>query len=376
MRVLYLTNNPNLGSTARILQSWFRLERADGLQPAVVVQKTGDFARWLAGEGLPHLIDPMPWPNKRWPVPAVWHAVRVARWARRHGVEVIHCNEHDVYPFAILLRRFLKRPIVCHVRFKLEEGFGRWAFRNRVPDALLWTSRQQRKDSAAAVAGLVPEDRQHLVPLGLDLSTFGTLGAGREETRRSWGFRPDEIAIGTASALRPIKRIEEFVELVARLAREDERVVGVLAGDAMPGGEAYRDQILKQIRDTGLGRRFVWAGHLEPVEPFYHGIDVFVSTSEYETFGNSVCEAMACGTPVAAYQGGSVAEVVGDAGAIVPNADLDGLTAAVREYVRSPERRVAVGSRGRSVVADRFNPVNSLGIVRRLYAQLAARGSA
>jgi glycosyltransferase involved in cell wall biosynthesis len=370
MRVLYLTNNPNLGSTARILQSWLRLGRADGLYPAVVVPKAGDFSRWLADEGVPHLIDAMPWPNRRWPVPAVWHAARVARWAKRRQVRVIHCNEHDVYPFAVLLRRFLRLPMVCHVRFKLEESFGRWAFAKRTPDALLWTSRQQRDDYAGSVAGLVPEDRQHLIPLGLDLSTFGRLAAGRDATRRAWGVRENEIVIGTASALRPIKRIEDFIELVARLAAEDERVVGVLAGDAVPGGEAYREKVLERIRETGLGRRFVWVGHLEPIEPFFHAIDLFVSTSEYETFGNSVCEAMACGKPVAAYQGGSVAEVLGDAELVVPNGDLDGLTAIVRECLRDSGRGADRGRRGRARVAECFNPANSLRAVRQLYDEL------
>jgi L-malate glycosyltransferase len=370
MRILYLTDNPNLGSTARILQSWLRFGQTDGLRSVLAVQQTGDFSRWLTDHGIPYLVDPMPWPNRRWPLPAIWHAWRVARWARRQGVDIIHCNEHNVYPFAALLRRFLRLPIVCHVRFKLDEGFGRWAFGKLTPDALLWTSRQQREDSTAAVAGLVPEDRQHLIPLGLDLSTFGTLGGGRDETRRAWGLRRDEIAVGTASALRPIKRIEDFVELVARLAQEDERVVGVLAGDAVPGGEAYREKVLRQIKETGLGRRFVWAGHLEPVEPFYHAIDVFVSTSEYESFGNSVCEAMACRRPVAAYEGGAVREVVGNAGLVVPTGNLSGLSDALRRLVASPDMRAEIGESGRQRVARDYDPASSLQTLMGIYQKL------
>src|SRR4051794_30836412 len=111
MNVLFLTNNPNLGSTARILQSWLLLAPRHGLRGAVVAQQPGDFTRWLAAAGIDHLVDPMPWPSRRWPLPGVWHAWKVARWARRRGIEVIHCNEHDVYPFAHLLRRLLPRPL-------------------------------------------------------------------------------------------------------------------------------------------------------------------------------------------------------------------------------------------------------------------------
>jgi glycosyltransferase involved in cell wall biosynthesis len=376
VRVLFLTNNPNLGSTARILQSWLLLGRRDGPAGRVVVQKPGDFARWLADQGFPHRIDPMPWPDRNWPVPSLWHAWRVARWARRVGVDVIHCNEHNVYPFALLLRRLLRRSLVCHVRFRVEREFCAWAFGGRRrPDALLWTSHQQREDCAAAVAGIVPPDRQHTVYLGLDLGTFGALAAGRAATRAAWGFAPDEIVIGTATALRPHKRVEDFIDMVAALAREDPRVVGVVAGDAPPGDEVYRDKIVRRIGETGLGRRLIWAGNLEPVEPFYHASDVFVSTSEYETFGNSVCEAMACGRPVAAYRGGSVHEVVGDVGRVVANGDVPALTAAVRELVGRPDLRAELGARGRQRVADEFDPAASLRRVRAIYAGLAHPGT-
>jgi glycosyltransferase involved in cell wall biosynthesis len=374
MRVLYLTNNPNLGSTARILQSWILRAKAVGLDTAVVAQRPGAFADWLKTAGVVHRVDPMPWPSRRWPIPALRHAWAVARWARRLGVDVIHCNEHDVYPFGVLLRRLLRRPIVCHVRFRVGRDFCQWAFANsRCPDALLWTSHQQREDCASAIDRLVPDDRQHIVRLGIDLSTFGTLAAGRAATRAAWGVRPDEIVIGTASALRPIKRIHEFITLIDRLAREDDRVVGVVAGGVMPGDESYRDGLVRQVADAGLGRRFRWLGNLDDVEPFYHATDVFVSTSEYETFGNSVCEAMACGKPVAGYAGGSVPEVVGPAGRMVPVGDLDRLTAAVRGLLADPDLRADYGRRGRERVAGEFDPGRSLETTRALYTSLTNR---
>jgi L-malate glycosyltransferase len=371
MNVLFLTNNPNLGSTTRILQSWLLLGQLNQLVGHVVVQRAGPFSNWLKAHGVHHLIDTMPWPNRRWPFPSLWHAWKVARWARRAGVQIIHCNEHDVYPFALLVRWLLRLPIVCHVRFRIGRPFCEWTFsKGRCPDALLWTSCQQREDCATAVEGIVPPASQHLVPLGLDLASFGTLASGRDDTRQSWGFRPDEVVLGTASAIRPHKRIEDFVELVAQMAREDARVVGVLAGDAMPGDEAYRDKILRQIENTGLGRRFRWVGNLEQVEPFYHALDVFVSTSEYETFGNSVCEAMACSRPVVAYRGGSVAEVLGDGGAIVENKDLSGLVSRVRECVLQPTRRHDLGQRGRQRVANCFDPAATLVKLTNLYTVL------
>jgi glycosyltransferase involved in cell wall biosynthesis len=296
----------------------------------------------------------------------------MAHWARRRRIQIIHCNEHDVYPFGILLRWLLGIPIVCHVRFRIAREFCTWAFagNGKQPDAILWTSRQQREDCATAFEGLVPETKQHLVYLGLDLEDFGTLAGKREEVRRSWGIQSGDIVIGTASALRPIKRIHEFIDLVSSLARKDPRIVGVIAGDAVAGDESYREKILRQIKDSGLGQRLQWLGRLEPVEPFYHAIDIFVSTCEYETFGNSVCEAMACRRPVVAYRGGSVHEVVGETGLIVPTGDLQGLRESVAKVVECPELRSELGDRGYRRVADHFNPAISLKQLKGIYQSL------
>jgi L-malate glycosyltransferase len=372
MNVLFLTDNPTLGGTIRILQSWLLLMRRRGLSGHVVTPPGSDFLRWLAAHDVPHTTSPMPWPSRWWPAPGLYHAWKLARWARRHGIDVIHCNEHNVYPFAVVLRRLLRRPLVCHVRYKLERDFAAWAFGGpgRRPDALFWTSRQQQADSADAVRGVLPEHIQQVVPLGLDLAAFGNRTDARQACRTEWGFRPDEIVIGQACALRPRKRLEDFIELVARLAREDPRVVGVLAGDAMPGDEAYRDKVVRLIAQTGLGRRFRWLGNIDDIEPFDQAIDLFVSTSEYETFGNSVCEAMACGRPVLGYRGGSVAEVVGPGGLIVENGDLAGLVEAARACVRQPGLREDLGDKARQRVAACFNPGVSLAQLEDTYRSL------
>jgi glycosyltransferase involved in cell wall biosynthesis len=307
-------------------------------------------------------------------VPALWHVGRVAGWARWHGVEIIHCNEHNIYPFAALLRRVIGLPVVCHVRYQFRRDYATWAFGGeRQPDALLWTSRQQQADCAEAIDGIVPHAKQHLMPLGVDLAVFGSRASERRAARSAWGFLDDHIVIGQACALRARKRLTDFIDLVAALAAADDRVRGVLAGDAMPGDEPYRAEVLAHLERSGLGSRFKWLGNLDDVEPFDHAIDLFVSTSEYETFGNSVCEAMACGRPVVGYQGGSVQEIVGEGGTIVANGDLTSLIEAARTYVMQADRRQADGERARQRVKDQFSPDATLRRLVDIYQSLAKR---
>jgi len=373
MRVLYLTANPNLGSTARTLQAWLLLGHKSGLEAYVGVQKHGALTDWLETHRIPYQVNPMPWFDKKNPFKSLRQACKLARWARRAKVDLVHCNEHDVYPFGIFVARLTRCPIVCHVRFEIAEGFCRWAFGKwKQPDALLWTSQQQRYDCAAAINGNVAQDRQRVIHLGLDLTKFGKCHETREATRKQWGIRPNEIVLGNASALRPVKRIEDFVELVRLLSQRWPEVVGVLAGPVIPGDEGYRDTILQQIERAALGRQFRWLGNMDHIEPFHHAVDIYVSTSAYETFGMSVCEAMACRRPVVAYRGGSVHEVVGDAGLIVETGDLPALAAALKGLVRCPERCEELGQLGQQRVAEHFNAANSLRQVMRLYESILA----
>jgi glycosyltransferase involved in cell wall biosynthesis len=378
IRVLYLTDNPNLGASVRVLLDWLLLREEAELEFMMVLKGRGPLSHWLGDRGISHRLSPMPWPDRWRPSRSVWEAWKVAHWAREGRCQLIHC-EHMVYPFAALVRSLNGLPLVCQVHYSIPRQFADWAFGrpSRRPEILLWTSRQQKLDCQEAVDGVVPGHRQEVVPLGVNAGTFGAGAGGREATRRSWGVGPDEVVVGAANALRPRKRVEDFVELVARLARDDPRVVGVIAGDAVPGDEPYRERILQQIHDSGLGRRLLWLGNLDPIEPFMHAIDIFVSTSEYETFGMSVCEAMACRRPVAAYRGGSVHEVVGDAGRIVETGDLPALAAVVRGLVADPRLREELGDRARRRVADEFDPARSLRQLRRIYeSALSLRAAA
>ena len=376
MRVLYLTDNPTLGGTIRILQSWLPLGRESGLEGHVVIRPGSDFSQWLAANGIPHVTNPMPWPNRWWPVPALWHAQRLARWARRRRIEMIHCNEHNLYPFGVLLRRLLGLPLVCHVRYRMSREFCEWAFGgpDRQPDGLLWTSRQQEADCAEAIQGIVPAERQQVVHLGLDPDSFGVRTAEASRCRRSWGFGPGEVIIGQACGARPRKRLEDFVDLVAELAREDPRVVGVLAGDAVAGDEPYREAILRRVADAGLGPRFRWLGNVDATSSRITRRST-CSSARASTRRSATASARRWpARPVVAYQGGSIQEVVGDAGLVVRTGDLAGLTAAARDVVRDPHLRERLGRDARDRVARRFNPADSLRQLQELYGSLVTGG--
>ncbi|WP_164103333.1 glycosyltransferase family 4 protein [Candidatus Laterigemmans baculatus] len=369
MRVLYLTCNPNLVSTTRSLQGWLLHGRENGVLGCVVVQQEGDLAAWLREERFAVRIDPMPWPDRRNLVRAFYHVLRIARWARRQKVDLIHCNEYNVYPFGSAVAKLARLPVVCHVRCKLDAGFADWTFAKREPEALIWCTPQMRAECGPIAERTVRGARQHVIPLGIDLGRFQSDEASRQRLRREWGVQEDDVVVGMACALRPGKRIDDFLSLAERLATVP-RLHFVLAGGEVPGDASYFRSIHPRIESAQRNGSVRWLGHVEPVIPFLEAIDLFVSTSEHESFGMSVCEAMACKKPVTAYAACSVEEVVGSAGVVVRTGDLTGLADAVRRLSADAPLRQSLGSAARDRVATEFNPASSQRQLEAVYRSI------
>lgn len=368
LRVLYVTDNPNLGASTRTLLDWIARQDSAGLKFCLALAQPGPLADWLAAHNVPFATLPMPWPDRRHPARYAAPALRIGALIRKWQIDVVHA-EHNVYPFVAPVAKLLRRPVICHVHYIVERGFAEWVFQGRrAPDHVVWTSAAQMRECADAVDGIVASSRQSVIHLGIDVGGIVAARDRRDSVRQGWGADDQTVVLGAANAIRPRKRVEDFLHLVHQLAATGPtRVRGVIAGSAPAGDEAYEAEMKALHRRLGLDSSVSWLGNLEPVAPFLHAVDIFVSTSRHETFGMSVCEAMACGKPVAVYDAGSVGEVVGDAGLVVPTEDLNGLTAAVRRLVGDAALRHELGQRARERVATRFDPSVSLGQLSSLY---------
>jgi glycosyltransferase involved in cell wall biosynthesis len=82
------------------------------------------------------------------------------------------------------------------------------------------------------------------------------------------------------------------------------------------------------------------------IRDFYVGADVFVYPSFAETFGLTLLESMACGTPVVASNRTSIPEVAGNAAVLVDPDDLQGFTRALGEVLTDVTLRTSLIKRG------------------------------
>jgi glycosyltransferase involved in cell wall biosynthesis len=64
-----------------------------------------------------------------------------------------------------------------------------------------------------------------------------------------------------------------------------------------------------------------------------HATDIYVGSSQYETFGMIVLGSMTWGKPALAYRGGSVYEIVGKAGLVAETGDFASPAALVESLI-------------------------------------------
>jgi glycosyltransferase involved in cell wall biosynthesis len=188
-------------------------------------------------------------------------------------------------------------------------------------------------------------------------------GVRRERLVNVWNgldtelFRPDPgvarqagelLCVGRASD--PTKGVRTAVEALALLPAP---VRLTLVDDASPGNPVH-----DWARELGCADRLHVTGPVANAElvRLYNRAAAVLVPSRYEGFGLPAAEAMACGTPVVASAGGALAEIVRECGGgvLVPVGDAAALAKEVALLLEQPERRAALGARGRARVVERF----------------------
>lgn len=121
----------------------------------------------------------------------------------------------------------------------------------------------------------------------------------------------------------------------------------------------------------GIAQQIVCARVAEDdLAPLYSAASCFAFTSQYEGFGLTPLEAMACGAPVVCSSATSLPEVVGSAGILVNPNDTDEIGAAIYRTLAAPELNADLRARGLAH-AKQFNWRRVAAETSALYADVA-----
>jgi glycosyltransferase involved in cell wall biosynthesis len=132
-----------------------------------------------------------------------------------------------------------------------------------------------------------------------------------------------------------------------------------------------RESLEALVRELGLKDRVNLPGCVRDPNPTLHSADLFVMSSHYEGFSNSLLEAMACKLAVIATNcTSSVTEIIRDGvnGVVVPANDLNALASAMDRLMGNQTERTRLGSSAVAVL-DQFGVDTVMGMWDDLLAE-------
>ncbi|MFJ6087693.1 glycosyltransferase family 4 protein [Streptomyces sp. NPDC092369] len=188
-------------------------------------------------------------------------------------------------------------------------------------------------------------------------------------------FRPDLRDEAIRRELAP--NGELIVGYVGRLAPEKQ--VELLAGVcALPGVRVVvtgDGPSLPNLQEQLPGAVFLGRRTGDELARIYASLDVFAHTGPFETFCQTVQEAMASGVPVVAPAVGGPLDLVdhGRTGFLVPARDADAVTRAVASLAADPGLRTSFGAAARTTVEGRTWAAVGDQLIDHYGAVLAAR---
>jgi len=202
-----------------------------------------------------------------------------------------------------------------------------------------------------ALLGEAP-DKVTVIANGIDLARFRPARPAAD-VRRELGIGNEGIVIGTVAALRPEKNVQLFVRAAAAALRQSPELRFWIVGDG-----SQRNSLEALALELQAQHAIRFMGDRNDVADLLNALNVFVLSSQTESFPNAVLEAMAVGKPVVATHVGGIPEVVeaGITGLLAPAGDVAAMAAHFLHLAGDAAERTRMGQAGLARVQSQFTP--------------------
>jgi L-malate glycosyltransferase len=318
-----------------------------------------------------HPIRAFEYPLFRYPPEDLSLANKLAQITKEHGIEIIHA--HYAIPYAVTA--LLAREIVAPQRVKIvttlhgtditlvgshAEFFDLTRHAMLASDAVTAVSRWLREETLRRFA-LQDALRRPIEVIHNFVDTKEFTPAGRAP----YPAPGEPFHLVHASNLRPVKRVADVIRVFHNVQRELPARLTIL-GEGPEKGLAQ-----ELVAELGVSDKVDFTSTAVDVAGVLRSAHVNLLLSDYESFGLSALEGMACGTPVAATASGGLPEVItyGSTGLMCPVGDVACSTLGVLALLRDREAWEAMSRNAAADVRARFD----LELIVPRYEQLYER---
>jgi glycosyltransferase involved in cell wall biosynthesis len=279
---------------------------------------------------------------------------RLGELMRRCRPQIVHADE-EPYNLATFQATWLARRLGARTLFFTWQNLGR-----RYPPPFRWLEAYNLLHADYALAGnqeaeAVLRAKGYAGPVtvvpqfGVDPAAFAPAKAPRP------GADAASFAIGYVGRLVEEKGVDTLLRAASGLDAHGDWRLQVI------GGGPLKDRLRRLASELGIAGRTRFEGQVASTDmpARLRALDVLVLPSRTrpnwkEQFGRALVEAMACGVPVIGSDSGEIPQVIGDAGLIFPEGNVEALRAELARLMADASLRVVLAVRGRARVLTRY----------------------
>jgi glycosyltransferase involved in cell wall biosynthesis len=291
MKVLHVITGLGVGGAELQLRSILQHTRHDA--EVVSLYNPGDVAQMITGDGV-RVRDLGMTRNTQ-----VGTVLKLRDVIRGGGYDVVHTHLYRACVYGRLAARMAGTKVVVSTEHSIGETH---LERRRMTLGVraLYLGTDLCSDATIAVSDTVaerlrkwgmPERKITIIPNGVDFGRVEFDAAERARVRREHGISDDAYVVGVLGRLDPNKRFNLVIDSMAPLLGQQTKLL--IVGD---GPDRARLEAL--ALEHGVGEHVIFAGQRHDVAAMLSALDLFIASSEQETFGLSVLEALANGIPV------------------------------------------------------------------------------
>ncbi|MCL2200049.1 MAG: polysaccharide pyruvyl transferase CsaB [Defluviitaleaceae bacterium] len=275
---------------------------------------------------------------------------RLYKYVRQHGFDIIHAHGARANFICMMLRPFIKVPIITtvHSDYKLD-------FTDRFYKRFFYTALNTiALRTVDYYIGVSEEFRKMLINRGFEESrVFSVYNAvdfkrelqfcKKEEFLARLGVKDyeDKVLVGIIGRFDYVKGHDVFLRAAAQVLAKNPNFLFLMAGEG-----AEEATLKKQAEQLGISKNVVFAGFVTDIFSFINAIDINVCASRSESFPYMLLEGAMMKKATVSTAVGGIPELILDdqeMGFLVPNEDHKSLAEKIIHYAENPQTRTLHG---------------------------------
>lgn len=378
MNILFISHHFGLNGAERCLLSLLENIDRDTYHPTVILPGDGPLNNKIKRLGITTIIFPL----SRWiqyPQETSCHpfntikerVIHLAQIINDENIDIIHTNSSVILEGA-LASRLTQKPHVWHIHEILKNHT---SLKTVIPLDLTYKIIEVLSEKIIAVSGAVKNDLSTAIDSNkIEIIYNGTEGPPSStqsgNLRKELNIPENGIIICTIGYLLNEKGYSTFIDAAIRVLTLIENVYFVSVGEIIDISLARA--LFKKIRTNSVNKYIKFLGYRNDIWDILKDADIYVCSSNTESFSLTVIEAMASGKPVITTCCGGPMEIVehGRTGFHVPIGDADKMANAMLALVNDNTIRKEMGINGMIRVSQHFTSKIYCNSIESIYQQI------